>query len=106
MDEKQRKFFTTNYAEISQRRIWVYAIIVICAFGILGLLTKQMMLIVVGGGVAIGISVFGRSLDYSKTDPPVLRAANKVYTVIVIIYAVLSLALIIVPGIIRMLKGM
>jgi predicted cobalt transporter CbtA len=104
MDEKQRKFFTTNYAEIPQRRIWVYATIVICAFGTLGLMMNQMIFVVIGAGVAIGIPLFGRMLDYSKTNPPGLRAANKIYTVLAIIYAVLVLALIVVPGIIRMVK--
>jgi predicted cobalt transporter CbtA len=106
MNENQRKFFTTNYSEISQRRIWVYAIIVICAFGILGLMTNQMIFVVIGAVVAIGIPVFGRLLDYSKTNPPILRTANRVYAVVAVIYAILVLALIVVPGIIRMLKWM
>ena len=106
MNENQRKFFTTNYSEISQRRIWVYAIIVICAFGILGLMTSQMILVVIGAGVAIGIPVVGRLLDYSKADPPILRTANRVFALIAVVYAILVLALVVVPKIIRMLKAM
>ncbi len=106
MNENQRKFFTANYADISRRRIGLYAVIVIAAFGILGMITNKMIFVLIGAGVAISIPVFGRFLDYSKTDPPAMRVASKIFTLIAVIYAILVLALIVAPRLMQIIRQM
>ncbi len=104
MNKNQRKFFATKYAAIPRLRILTYAILVMAAFGILGIMTSQTIFFIIGLGVAIAIPIFGRFLDYSRTDPPALKIAGYIYTVVAVVYAILVLALIVVPGIVSMVK--
>jgi hypothetical protein len=67
MNENQRKFFTTKYSEIPRSRIGFYSILAASCFGIVGLITGEIKINVIGGCSAIiFIQLLGKWCDFVK----------------------------------------
>lgn len=83
MDGNQRKFFTAKYSEIPQSRIGFYAVTVALCFGIVGLITGEIKINIIGGCAAIiFIHLLGMWCDFGRNNPTAMQRISMVYAII------------------------
>jgi flagellar biosynthesis protein FlhB len=94
MNENQRKFATTKYSEISRGRIGFYSLLVACCFGVVGLISGNIKINIIGGCLAIiFIHLLGKWFDYSQSNfnSPAMELIKALYSIILYILVFLLL---------------
>lgn len=88
MNEKPSRFINTKFSEIPKVRIRLYSVLVVSCFGIVGLITGEIKINVIGGCSAIVfIHLLGQWCDFVRESRPVVAWFNVICTMITYIIA-------------------
>lgn len=88
MDEKPTRFNNTKFSEIPKVRVRIYEILVLSCFGLVGLITGEIKINVIGGCSAIVfIHFLGHWCDFVREGRPVVAWIYVIYTIIIDIIA-------------------
>jgi ABC-type multidrug transport system permease subunit len=86
MNKKPTRFNNTKFSEIPKVRVRLYEMLAVSCFGLVGLITGEIKISMVGGCSAIVfIHFLGHWCDFVREGRPIVAWFNIIYTVIIYI---------------------